>query len=304
MVCHRLMIVVFINFPDFQTQAIIGKDDVYIDAVPLVSNENETFDDDSPSDELFKPSETLKDPFCRKITQFQEELSQETEHLDNILRNLQRYYKEVKSKCQLGLEVPAGFRSLSELQKTFQNFSPPRRSKSATNLPSSDSLALHKISEIMDMTPVTDIPEQTTMMAAAQTSSDDLVSDMPTCDSSHDSTHLPIIRSVDKVSSTLPIKIAMTEDYIKSCVGFRKVDTIKKFFSSLYTDNVILDNTPPDAILDSGDLATLKKKDRNTKPVPRPLNFGDVFHIDIVFGPELQLAMPIMAFYLWIDSVE
>ncbi len=87
-------------------------------------------------------------------------------------------------------------------------------------------------------------------------------------------------------------------------VGFRKVDTIKKFFSSLYTDNVILDNTPPDAILDSGDLATLKKKDRNTKPVPRPLNFGDVFHIDIVFGPELQLAMPIMAFYLWIDSVE
>jgi len=246
----------FINFTDFQTQAIIGKDDVYIDAVPLVSNENETFDDDSPSDELFKPSETLKDPFCRKITQFQEELSQETEHLDNILRNLRRYYKEVKSKRQLGLEVPAGFRSLSELQKTFQNFSPPRRSKSATNLPSSDSLALHKISEIMDMTPVTDIPEQTTMMAAAQTSSDDLVSDMPTCDSSHDSTHLPIIRSVDKVSSTLPIKIAMTEDYIKSCVGFRKVDTIKKFFSSLYTDNVILDNTPPDAILDSGDLAT------------------------------------------------
>ena len=136
---------------------------------------------------MFKPSETLKDPFCRKITQFQEELSQETEHLDNILRNLRRYYKEVKSKCQLGLEVPAGFRSLSELQKTFQKSSPPRRSKSATNLPSSDSLALHKISEIMDMTPVTDIPEQTTMTAAAQTSSNDLVSDMPTCDSSHDS---------------------------------------------------------------------------------------------------------------------
>lgn len=31
----------------------------------------------------------------------------------------------------------------------------------------------------------------------------------------------------------------------------------------------------------------MKKKDRNTTPVPRSMQFGDVIHIDIVFGPEV-----------------
>lgn len=47
--------------------------------------------------------------------------------------------------------------------------------------------------------------------------------------------------------------------------------------------------SPPDAILDPGHFATFKKKDRNTTPVPRPSKFGEVFHIDIVFGPEISM---------------
>jgi hypothetical protein len=46
---------------------------------------------------------------------------------------------------------------------------------------------------------------------------------------------------------------------------------------------------PPDAILDPGYLATLRKKDRNTTPVPRPKRFGDVIHLDIVFGPDISI---------------
>jgi hypothetical protein len=45
-----------------------------------------------------------------------------------------------------------------------------------------------------------------------------------------------------------------------------------------------------DAVLDKGDFATLRKTPRNTTPVPRPLSFGDVVHMDIVFGPEVALA--------------
>jgi len=58
----------------------------------------------------------------------------------------------------------------------------------------------------------------------------------------------------------------------------------------LYQDTVQLDSTPRDAVLDRGDLATLRKTPRNTTPVPRPVSFGDVVHMDIVFGPEVALA--------------
>jgi hypothetical protein len=54
-------------------------------------------------------------------------------------------------------------------------------------------------------------------------------------------------------------------------------------------DTIKLDVTPLDAILDSGYLVTMKKKDWNTHPVPRPSNFGDIFHMDIVFDPEIAI---------------
>jgi hypothetical protein len=50
-----------------------------------------------------------------------------------------------------------------------------------------------------------------------------------------------------------------------------------------------LDSLPADAILDKGDFATLRKSARNTMPVPRPSTFGEVIHINIVFGPDIAL---------------
>jgi hypothetical protein len=57
----------------------------------------------------------------------------------------------------------------------------------------------------------------------------------------------------------------------------------------LYLPSVTLDNTPADAILDEGNFANLKKKARSTTPVPRPMEFADVIHMDIVFGPEISI---------------
>jgi len=42
-------------------------------------------------------------------------------------------------------------------------------------------------------------------------------------------------------------------------------------------------------VLDQGNFASMKKKHRNTTPVPRPQNFGDVMHIDIIFGPQVTI---------------
>ena len=41
--------------------------------------------------------------------------------------------------------------------------------------------------------------------------------------------------------------------------------------------------------MDNGDFHTLRKSAGNTTPVPRPNCFGDIIHMDIVFGPDVSL---------------
>jgi len=98
---------------------------------------------------------------------------------------------------------------------------------------------------------------------------------------------VPIIRCVDKTSTPLPSCITLTEDYIRSSVGFRRIDTIKTHFRDLYQETVKIDTMPADAVLDKGDIATIRKRNRSTTPVSCPPNFGDVIHMDIVFGPDI-----------------
>ena len=111
----------------------------------------------------------------------------------------------------------------------------------------------------------------------------------PTTQSSSTTDFVPIIRSVDKPSSTLPHNITVSEDFMRASMGFRRLDTVKKLFKDLYSDTLHLDSTPADAILDLGDVATMHKKPRNTTPVPRSSFFGQVMHMDIVFGPEVAV---------------
>ena len=72
-------------------------------------------------------------------------------------------------------------------------------------------------------------------------------------------------------------------------MGFCWIDTVKRHFPSLYSNNLCLDSTLADTVLDQGVYATLHKKARNTTPVPRSECFGDVMNMDIIFGPEVAL---------------
>ena len=71
----------------------------------------------------------------------------------------------------------------------------------------------------------------------------------------------------------------MDEDFICSSVGFRKIDTMKRHFSTLCQSTVKLNNTPPGTILDSGAIATLRKKARNT--------------------PQFLILLTLLMFYTW-----
>jgi hypothetical protein len=223
------------------------------------SHDNDTLQSSLPQDDMY----------CRNITQFQDDLLQETKQLDNILCHLCHYYKEVKMKRQLGLEVMAGFRASTDLQKNFNTFTPPRRSKSTQTLPSIDSFT---VSDPVNLSCLSDTSSNIVLESTSHTDSTNESVPCP----SHGSHHKPIVRSIDKASTSLPDKITMSEDFVQS---------LKKYLSDLYMDNINIDSIPVDAILDAGDLAIMRKKGSNAKAVSRPLHFGDVFHVDICFWP-------------------
>ncbi len=62
--------------------------------------------------------------------------------------------------------------------------------------------------------------------------------------------------------------ITVSEDFLRASMGFRRIDTVKRHYSSLYSNNLCIDSTPADAVLDQGSYATFPKKARNTTPVP------------------------------------
>jgi hypothetical protein len=263
----------FIKFPQFCTQANIG-DDIYLDMVPadLSNMDNSSFDTTAKVD---------TSDFCRHITQLNSDIQKETIHLDTILKDLRQYYASVKTKRQLGFDVPVGFRQDNDLQRQFRSHTLPRH----LSLEESQSTSTDKV--LLDTS-------LDSISLPLQLGSSITLELLPIID--HDSTvpspeplPIPLVRSVDKPSTSLPKHMSMSEDVLRACVGYQQINTLKKQFSHLYQDTVKLDQLPADAVLDSGCLASLRKKDRNTDPVPRPSKFGEVIHVDIVFGPEISV---------------
>jgi hypothetical protein len=248
-----------IIFSQFSTKAVLGADDVYLNAVPV------NYSTDSVSS---CPIGNQGSSNCNHITQLSPPTSDFVKKEDNLLRQLRQYYGEIKTKRQLNMEVPAGFREISTYQRQVRDHhllhgtssiipEELKPESSVLNLDSTDTTSLHP--------PTTPLPN--------------LSSEVP----------VPILRCVDKPSSSLPAKLTFTEDFLRASVGFCCINTLKAHLGSLYEDTVKLDQLPQDAILDSGDLANLKKSPRNTTPVPRPARFAEVIHMDIVFGPDIAI---------------
>jgi hypothetical protein len=55
------------------------------------------------------------------MSQFQDEIQLESNKVDNLLASLRRYYKDIKTKRQLNLEVPAGFRQNNNFQRLLRD---------------------------------------------------------------------------------------------------------------------------------------------------------------------------------------
>jgi hypothetical protein len=164
------------------------------------------------------------------------------------------------------MDVPAGFRRENSQQQNFRLFNPLKISTTI------DDPSLNKVNhptQVLEL--ISDHKLNQLSSESLQTQQQDSeTSTTNPISTTHTSTSLgiPLVRSVDKVSSSLPKHISMTEEFLRTCVGFRRIDTLKQHLQSLYQPTISLDKTTPDAVLDVGYFATLRKKNRSTTPVP------------------------------------
>jgi len=263
----------FINFPEFKSLAIIGESDIYLDATPMGDPSVTSLIDDTSKSPPSSSTMTSTDAICNHTIQDQSNIINKQNHPENILKSLRQYYIEIQTKRKLNMNLPAGFRQDSTIQCNYKEILPPYTSSKP--VPTSDDF--HLLSTFSES-----LPDDTEV---------DLTSTEPPTPVTNESSSapVPILRCVDKPSTTLPSRLTFTEDYIRASMGFRRVETIRRHLKSLYGLTVILDSCPPDAVLDAGDFATLHKSPRNTTPVVRPTSFGDVIHMDIIFGPAISL---------------
>jgi len=120
----------FIVFPGFESKAILGESDIYLDATPY----------NLPPSDLGSGSSTLpslitnNNIHCHHTTQQQIQETPDSVQLDNILKTLRQYYSEVKTKRQLNLNLPAGFCQDNTTQRNFKEFLPPATSSTGVAL--------------------------------------------------------------------------------------------------------------------------------------------------------------------------
>jgi hypothetical protein len=159
----------FLTFPNFTTKALIGDHDIYIDMVPLQSLQVGI----SSSSSLCGIDQLIDFPqrnICHHIKNFQSDLQVETDYLDNLLSDLRNYYKTIKTRHQLNLEVPAGFRESSNHVKQIHHYLSmmhsdsldhpvdPLISSSSSNIIDDSNVIVDTITDTNESSPTIDIP--------------------------------------------------------------------------------------------------------------------------------------------------
>jgi len=185
----------FLTFPTFSTKAIIGEHDIYLDP-SLGHNVDLSYLQSPLASSLSSAS------ICRALTQVDNNPNIKPTKQDHLLNQLCQYYKDIKTKRQLNLEVPVGFCQNNQLQRNVKEFMVSLPSKVDSDLEISDDIFL----PLLDQNVVSDTI--------------DISEPSPLSDSSSPS-RVPIIRCVDEPCSSLFSRLTLNEDFIWASVGFQ-----------------------------------------------------------------------------------
>jgi hypothetical protein len=86
------------------------------------------------------------------------------------------------------------------------------------------------------------------------------------------------------VNAATPKSVTMTKEDLSWSIGFRKVNDLLKNMKLISNTKLHInkDKTP---CIDPGETASMKSSKRNTTPLSIPDHIGDVWHVNIGFGP-------------------
>ena len=113
-----------------------------------------------------------------------------------------------------------------------------------------------------------------------------LLSDTPPNPSSEPDQSLPKppLRTHDIPISALPNDVSFTLDRLQRRLGFRNINNILPQIQQTSQQNFSISSTDQEPTLDLGYAATVDKSNRNTTPLTLPSTFGDIVHMDILYG--------------------
>ena len=94
----------------------------------------------------------------------------------------------------------------------------------------------------------------------------------------------PLLPTEYKSISSDPSHTSFTTDQLRKAFGFRNIDAILPQIQKTSIPNFSISTKDREKVIDLGDVATIPKSKRNTQPLPLPTNFGDVMHMDVVYG--------------------
>ena len=96
--------------------------------------------------------------------------------------------------------------------------------------------------------------------------------------------HEPPLRTHDIPISSLPKDVSFTLDQLQRRLGFRNISNIIKQLQETSKPNFSISSKDLEPIIDLGVTSTVDKSKRQTTPVTLPTQFGDVVHMDILYG--------------------
>jgi hypothetical protein len=110
----------------------------------------------------------------------------------------------------------------------------------------------------------------------------------PTADANQPDTSLtsqPQPLPVDRANSALPKVVTMSQDDLFRSIGFLHTGPLLKHISKLGNKSVQIQSLSPNPTLDPGSTASIRSWQKTKQSLEKPQHYGDVWHVDIGFGP-------------------
>jgi hypothetical protein len=94
---------------------------------------------------------------------------------------------------------------------------------------------------------------------------------------------------VDIVNNALPKRVTLSRESLHRAIGFQNPGVLLKNIHRLGTKSVQIQNLQQSDTIDPGEMASPNSARRNTRPLPSPDNYSNIWHMDIGYGPNASI---------------